>query len=90
MTNPPSRPQTLTPVRFLLWRRRLPSSKPRSSAKTPAKAIAEEVGVDEFRAELLPDEKVEAVDELLEEHETVAMVGDGINDAPAMATASPG
>jgi Cd2+/Zn2+-exporting ATPase len=55
-----------------------------------AKAIAEEVGVDEFRAELLPDEKVEAVDELLEEHETVAMVGDGINDAPAMATASAG
>ena len=55
-----------------------------------AKAIAEEVGVDEFRAELLPDEKVEAVDELLEEHETVAMVGDGINDAPAMATASVG
>ena len=55
-----------------------------------AKAIAEEVGVDEFRAELLPDEKVEAVDELLEDHEIVAMVGDGINDAPAMATASTG
>ena len=55
-----------------------------------AKAIAEEVGVDEYRAELLPDEKVEAVEELLDEHETVAMVGDGINDAPAMATASVG
>ena len=55
-----------------------------------ARAIAEEVGVDEYRAELLPDEKVEAVDELNEEYETVAMVGDGINDAPAMATASVG
>jgi Cd2+/Zn2+-exporting ATPase len=53
-----------------------------------AKAIAERVGVEDYRAELLPDEKVEAVAELTEEHGTVAMVGDGINDAPAMATAS--
>ena len=55
-----------------------------------AKTIAEEVGVDEYRAELLPDEKVEAIDDLIEEYGTVAMVGDGINDAPAMATASVG
>jgi Cd2+/Zn2+-exporting ATPase len=55
-----------------------------------AEAIAEAAGVDEFRAGLLPDEKVEAVNELLDEHGTVAMVGDGINDAPAMATASAG
>ena len=55
-----------------------------------AKAIAERVGVEDYRAELLPDEKVEAVAELTEEHGTVAMVGDGINDAPAMATASVG
>jgi len=55
-----------------------------------AKAIAEQVGVEDYRAELLPDEKVEAVEELTAEHGTVAMVGDGINDAPAMATASVG
>jgi len=55
-----------------------------------AKAITEQVGVDEYRAELLPEDKVTAVEELVEEYGTVAMVGDGINDAPAMATASVG
>ncbi|MFC7134746.1 MULTISPECIES: heavy metal translocating P-type ATPase [Salinibaculum] len=55
-----------------------------------ARAIAEQVGVDDFRAELLPEEKVEAVRELEAEHDGVAMVGDGINDAPALATATVG
>ena len=55
-----------------------------------ARAIAEEVGVDEYRAELLPDEKVDAVEELQAEYGEVAMVGDGINDAPALATAEVG
>jgi Cd2+/Zn2+-exporting ATPase len=55
-----------------------------------ARAVGEEVGVDEVRAELLPDEKVAAVDELVAEHGEVAMVGDGINDAPALATATVG
>jgi Cd2+/Zn2+-exporting ATPase len=55
-----------------------------------ARAIAERVGVDEVRAELLPEQKVTAVEELVAEHDGVAMVGDGINDAPAMATASVG
>ena len=55
-----------------------------------ARAIAEEVGVDEFRAELLPEEKVEAIQELTETHTGVAMVGDGVNDAPALATATVG
>lgn len=55
-----------------------------------AKAIVEQVGVDEYRAELLPGEKVTAVDELVKEYGTVAMVSDGINDAPAMATATVG
>ncbi len=55
-----------------------------------ARAIAAEVGVEEFRADLLPEEKVDAVDELSDECGTVAMVGDGVNDAPALATASVG
>jgi Cd2+/Zn2+-exporting ATPase len=55
-----------------------------------AGAIAERVGVDSYRAELLPDEKVAAVEELTDEYESVAMVGDGINDAPALATATVG
>ncbi len=53
-----------------------------------ARAVAEAVGIDEFRAELLPEDKVAAVEELVEKYERVAMVGDGVNDAPAMARAS--
>ncbi len=55
-----------------------------------ARAIAERIGIEDFRAELMPDEKVEAVKELSEEYGSVAMVGDGINDAPAMAGADVG
>ena len=55
-----------------------------------ARAIAEEVGVHEFRAELLPEQKVETIETLRDEYGSVAMVGDGINDAPALATATVG
>jgi Cd2+/Zn2+-exporting ATPase len=55
-----------------------------------AKAIAAELGVDEFHAELLPEGKVAAVRELRRTHGSVAMVGDGVNDAPALATADVG
>jgi len=57
---------------------------------TVARAIAREAGVDEVEAGLLPDEKVNAVRRLREAHGHVMMVGDGVNDAPAMATASVG
>lgn len=55
-----------------------------------AEAIGREVGVDEIRAELLPAEKVQAVEKLVQKYKSVAMVGDGVNDAPALATASLG
>jgi Cd2+/Zn2+-exporting ATPase len=55
-----------------------------------AAAIAERVGVDEYRAGLLPDEKVAAIEELDETYDGVAMVGDGVNDAPALAAATVG
>jgi Cd2+/Zn2+-exporting ATPase len=53
-----------------------------------ARAIAAEAGVDEYRCELLPEDKVEAIGHLVREYKEVAMVGDGVNDAPAMATAT--
>nr|WP_323192517.1 heavy metal translocating P-type ATPase [Halostella sp. PRR32] len=55
-----------------------------------AQQIADEVGIDEVQAELLPEEKVATIEELVERYENVAMVGDGVNDAPALATATLG
>jgi Cd2+/Zn2+-exporting ATPase len=55
-----------------------------------AKAIALELGVDEFQAELLPEDKVAAIGELRRRFGSVAMVGDGVNDAPALASADVG
>lgn len=52
-----------------------------------ARAVAAEVGIDEVRAELLPEDKVRAIEELVTDHDMVAMIGDGVNDAPAMARA---
>ncbi|KZK77477.1 putative cadmium-transporting ATPase [Pseudovibrio sp. W64] len=56
--------------------------------KATAERVASSVGIDEVRAELLPEDKVAAVEQLSHEYETVAMIGDGVNDAPAMARAS--
>lgn len=55
-----------------------------------AAAIAQNVGIDEYLAELMPENKVEKVRELDKRFGRVAMVGDGVNDAPAMANATVG
>src|SRR5699024_10921746 len=53
-------------------------------------AIGRKLGIDHVAAELLPEEKLERIQQIKEEHGKVAMVGDGINDAPALATADIG
>jgi Cd2+/Zn2+-exporting ATPase len=55
-----------------------------------ARAIAKQAGVDEFHADLLPEDKVRVIKNLKDEIGPVAMVGDGVNDAPALATATVG
>ena len=58
--------------------------------KRTAAAIGQQVGVDEVQAELLPADKVEAINSLANKYNHVAMVGDGVNDAPALAAATVG
>jgi len=55
-----------------------------------AYAIAQELGIDDVRADLLPQDKVSAIKDLQRRYGPVAMIGDGVNDAPALATADLG
>ena len=55
-----------------------------------AKAISEEIGLDDYFSELLPEDKVKVLGKLKEKYGSVAMVGDGVNDAPALASADLG
>jgi len=59
-------------------------------AAAVAARVASEVGVDETHAELLPDQKLAAIDDLIARHGSVGMIGDGVNDAPALARATVG
>ena len=58
--------------------------------KTTANTVAKQIGVDEVFAELLPEAKVKAITDLHAQRHRVAMIGDGINDAPALASADVG
>ncbi len=55
-----------------------------------ARAISKEIGIDDFKAELKPEDKIKAIENLEKEYGAVAMVGDGGNDAPALARATVG
>lgn len=58
--------------------------------ETTANAVAAEIELSDVKADLLPGQKVDAVKELMQRYHSVVMVGDGINDAPALATATVG
>ena len=59
-------------------------------SRATAEAVARNLGIDEFEAEVLPEKKAEVVQRLQKEGRVVAMAGDGINDAPALAQANVG
>ena len=58
--------------------------------RAPAEAVAAIVGITEVKADMMPEDKADAIRELLKKYGTVAMVGDGVNDAPALALSNVG
>src|SRR3546814_17642180 len=62
----------------------------RSDNERTARAVAARLGIDEIRADVLPEDKARIIEELQKEGRKVAMAGDGVNDAPALAQADVG
>ena len=58
--------------------------------ESPARIAASQIGIEDVRSELLPEDKARIMQELTEKYRTVAMVGDGVNDAPALALSTVG
>jgi Cu+-exporting ATPase len=85
----PIRPSTPEAIR-LLHEDRLRIIMLTGDSRTTAEAVARRLGLDEVIAEVLPQQKIEAVQRLQDEGQVVAMAGDGINDAPALAQAQVG
>ncbi len=83
------RPEAADAIRLLTEMRLAVVMLTGDNART-AHAVAQSVGIDQVRAELLPDQKTDAVRDLQQAGRRVAMVGDGINDAPALAQADLG
>lgn len=83
----PNAAQTITDLRATGIQRLIMLS---GDNRATADAIGRQVGVDEVRAELLPADKVQAIEELVARYHNVGMIGDGINDAPALARATIG
>ncbi len=78
---------TSAPTLARLHARGLATAMLTGDTTTTARAIAKQIGIDEVRAELAPETKSQAIDALRTLHGKIAMVGDGINDAPALAAA---
>ncbi|TFE01227.1 heavy metal translocating P-type ATPase [Jeotgalibacillus sp. R-1-5s-1] len=83
------RPQTIEAIKYLksLGIRTIMLT---GDSDSTARTIMKETGVDQYKAECLPEMKVEEIKKLKAEFQSIAMVGDGINDAPALATATVG
>lgn len=84
------RPEAAEIVRRLTARGIAPVVMLTGDNQPTAEAVGREVGIAHIAAELLPADKVRVIEELVERHGLVAMVGDGINDAPALRRASVG
>ncbi|MCE1237417.1 MAG: heavy metal translocating P-type ATPase [Hyphomicrobiales bacterium] len=82
--------ETATAAVAALKEERISTQLVTGDAKAPAQAVAQAVGVDVVRAQVLPEGKVEVVEMLRRSSHVVAMVGDGVNDAPALAAADVG